>query len=185
MRRINWFLVFDMIIGTLYFVIFQYDDSRLLTYLAVILVLVAPLLLKKTKYKLGDLELFCYYLFLFFADFLGCVVNLYNEISWYDLFMHGVSGIFTFGVAFFLLNRLSIQGRTFWFDVFFAICFVMFVAGIWELFEYGADCFLSMDLQHHIDTGVVDTMEDMLAALIGGVGAFFGYYFLKIERLSR
>ena len=53
--------------------------------------------------------------------------------------------------------------------MFFGIVFVCFVALIWELCEFGADCLLNMDLQHNLDTGVVDTMEDMMAAFLGGI----------------
>lgn len=48
----------------------------------------------------------------------------------------------------------------------------MACAGIWELFEYGVVYFLGFDLQNQVDTLVVDTMEDMLVALLGGISCF-------------
>lgn len=170
MRRVNLLFVLMMLVGTLYYVVYCYDDSRLLTYLAIIPVLLAPLCLKKTKYRLDMNELFIYYLFVFLADFLGCVVNLYNEIWWYDLFAHFLSGIFTAMVGRFLLDKMKVKERTKWFDFLFEISFVMLIASIWEFFEFGVDYLLDMNLQHQLDTGIVDTMEDMLAAFVGGIG---------------
>lgn len=168
-----------MILGTGYFSVFQYDSSRILTYLAVIPVLGMPLLLKKTKYKLNDKEMFCYYLFVFMADFLGCVVNLYNIIWWYDIVIHFCSGIFTFLIGLFLLDKFNIKENNIKFRLLFCFCIVITVAGLWELFEFLSDVILGMDLQHNIDTGVNDTMTDMLAAFGGGMISMFFYRFLK------
>lgn len=168
-----------MIIGTFYYVLFQFESDRLFTYLAVIPVIGMPFLLEKTKFRLGNRELFCYYLFIFFADFLGCVVNLYNMIWWYDIVVHFCSGIFTFGVGLFLLDRVNIGKNNYGFKLFFSLCFVMLIAGVWELFEFGADSILGMDLQHNADTGVNDTMVDMLVAFLGGVVSIVGYKIVK------
>ena len=43
------------------------------------------------------------------------------------------------------------------------------VAGAWEFFEFGMDQLTGSNLQHWIETGVEDTMYDMLAAFIGSV----------------
>ena len=174
MKKLNVFFILSIVIGTLWFLVFQFESSRIATYLAVIPVVLAPCILIKTKYKLSDIELFFYYLFVFFAYFLGSVVNLYNLIWWYDVFMHFCSGFFTFMIGIFILSREKVQTSV-WFQIFFGICVVMLVAGIWEFFEFGADLLLGMDLQHHLDTGVVDTMEDMLAAFGGGILASGAY----------
>lgn len=175
LKKINNGLIIVMIVGTLYFAIYQYDGSRILTYLAVIPVLGAPLLLRKTKFQLSLQELCYYYVFVFMADFLGCVVNLYNMVWWFDIFIHFLSGIFTFMIGVFLLNKIKIGDDNFWFRMFFGICFVSLIALGWELFEFGADKLLGMDLQHNVDTGVHDTMIDMLVAFGGGVLSVVGY----------
>lgn len=174
MKKINWLLIVSMIVGTLYYVIFQFDSERILTYLAVIPVIGAPLLLKNTKFKLDTRELCCYYVFIFFADFLGCVVNLYNTTWWFDILIHFCSGIFTFMGGLFILDKIEIGKDSFWFRMFFSICVVTFIALLWELFEFGADCLLDLDLQHNIDSGVMDTMVDMLVAFGGGILSIVG-----------
>ena len=72
------------------------NHSRTLTYIAIFPILLVPFIINKTKYKLNDFETMMYYIFIFLADFLGCVVNLYNTIYWYDLLVHSLSGIATF-----------------------------------------------------------------------------------------
>lgn len=179
MKKINWLLVIGMIVGTLYYAVFQYDSDRLLTYLAVIPVLGFPLLLRKTKFKLNEKELCYYYVFVFLADFLGCVVNLYNTTWWYDVVIHFGSGIFTFMMGLFLLNKFNVGNDNFWFKVLFCFCVVMTIAGMWELFEFLADNLLGLDLQHNSSTGVMDTMIDVLAAFIGGILSMVGYYVMN------
>lgn len=174
-KKFDFILVFVIGLGTLSFGVFQYNSSRLLTYLAVIPVLSAPYLVSKSKFKLGNKELCYYYLFVLLAYFLGCVVNLYKYIWWYDSFVHFISGIFSFGVGLYLVRRMHNVGINKWFLVFFCLCFVMFIAGIWEFFEFGVDNLLAMNLQHNKDTGVVDSMIDMLSAFVGGILSFISY----------
>ena len=70
--------------------------SRVLTYIAIFPILLVPFIINKTKYKLTDLETMMYYIFIFLADFLGCVVNLYNTTSWYDIFVHFILTLINF-----------------------------------------------------------------------------------------
>ena len=59
--------------------------------------------------------------------------------------------------------------------MFAIIMFVLMIASLWEFLEYTTDIFLKMDVQHNIDTGVNDTMEDMLVAFIGSVIVSINY----------
>lgn len=183
MKKLNLLLVASMVIGTLGCCVFGYDSSRLLTYLLVIPVLVGPMLLNKTKFKLSSMELFWYYLFIFFADFLGCVVNLYNTVSWYDTVVHFSSGIFSFLVGLFFIDRLDKNVKSILTKAIFGISIVCLIAVVWEIFEFGSDVLLNLDLQHNNDTGVTDTMVDMIAAFGGGIVSVI--YYLVINKLSK
>ena len=108
---LNKLLLILMNIGTVIVAIFEFsnqDFSRLITFVAIFPVLLVPFLLNKTKFKLNEFEICMYYLFIFLAEFLGCVVNLYNIILWYDLFVHFLSGIFTFVKAVHPAKTLSL-----------------------------------------------------------------------------
>ena len=49
------------------------------------------------------------------------------------------------------------------------------IASLWEFLEFGADTFLGMNVQHSIETGVRDTMEDMLIAFLGSLIVSISY----------
>ena len=142
--------------------------SRVLTYIAIFPILLVPFIINKTKYKLTDLETMMYYIFIFLADFLGCVVNLYNTIFWYDMFVHFISGIATFILALIIYKHISKDNNKI-LKIIFCMGIVALIAILWELFEYFMDTCIGMDLQHTLDTGVTDTMQDMLVALLGGL----------------
>ena len=41
--------------------------------------------------------------------------------------------------------------------------------------EFGADLVMKTDVQHSLDTGVADTMQDMLIAFLGSLIVAFSY----------
>lgn len=145
------------------------NHSRTLTYIAIFPILLVPFIINKTKYKLNDFETMMYYIFIFLADFLGCVVNLYNTIYWYDLLVHFLSGIATFILGLIIYKHITKEKKNKQLKIIFCLGTVAIIAIIWELFEYFIDTFIGMDLQHTLDTGVSDTMQDMLVALLGGL----------------
>lgn len=168
MKKLNLLIIISMIIGTLYYVVFKFNSDKLLCYLAIIPLILFPLVLVKSRFKLSDRELFYYYLFIFLSYFLGSVVNLYNTTNWYDILVHFCSGILSFFVGLFILDRIDISRNSLIFRIFFSFLVVMSVAGLWELLEFGSDILLGTNSQHS-DTGVMDTMIDMFVAFIGGI----------------
>ena len=153
--------------------------SRILTFLAIFPVLLVPYIINKTKFKLLEPEIFLYYAFIFLADFLGCVVNLYNTLSWYDLFVHFLSVVITFLFGIIILKRMNGYDKKYKImNTIFALGVVAIIAVLWEIFEFGADNILKTNLQHNLDTGVNDTMSDMIVATLGG---FIGMIFFLIN----
>ena len=112
--------------------------------------------------------LFVYNLFMFFADFLGCVVGLYNKTTYYDVVMHFVSGFSTALLGMVLYNYLAKKEKDNKILKYtYIVGFCMAIAAFWEIFEFFGDNTLGMNLQHSIDTGVRDTMEDIICAVMG------------------
>lgn len=171
-------LLIIMNIGTVVMAIFSFcnnDFSRIATFIAIFPVLMLPFFFKKTKLKLTNFEIFLYYSFIFLADFLGCVLNFYNLISWYDLFTHFLSGIATFTLGFILLKQLNGNSKKI-VNIIFCLGVVCIIALLWEMFEFGMDSITGSNLQHNLDTGVADTMWDMIAAFVGGFISSLIYY---------
>lgn len=157
--------------------------DRLPTYLALIPLLFVPKILKLLKFKLSDTLEVMYYVFIFMAQFLGCVVNLYASISWFDTFTHLLSGIFFSIVSLIFIDKNSkITKRNKLFYILYILGFTMLTACIWEFFEFGMDMITGSNLQHAKETGVVDTMQDMIAAFIGSI-IFLTFYNIKEKSL--
>lgn len=157
--------------------------SRIATYLALPVLLLIPFFLEKIiKKKLNtDLKII-YFSFIFLADFLGCIVGLYNSTIWFDKFTHFLSGIFTAFLGLLFMQYFKYQdtrlGR-----IFCVLGFSCFIAVIWEFFEYGMDSIFNLHLQHADLTGVGDTMKDLISAFLGSILFLITYQFDKKKQL--
>ena len=169
-KLLNKILLISMNIATIIVALIQFGNnnySRIITFIAIYPLLLIPFIINKTKFKLSDKEVFLYYIFIFIADFLGCVCNLYNMVSWYDIFAHFLSGIFTFVLAT-IIFRFIAKSNNKLLKILFCLGIVALVAIVWEIFEFSVDSIMHTNLQHNQDTGVIDTMQDMIVALLGG-----------------
>ena len=165
-------LLLVMSIGTIIIALMETgtaNKTRIITFMIIYPMLLFPLILQKTKFKLDNSKIFLYYVFIFLADFLGCVVNLYNTISWFDSFVHFLSGIFTFILGLIIYEKISIKKENKLLKVVFCLGIVAIIIVLWEIIEYTGDNLIGSNLQHVIDTGIKDTMTDMIVALLGGI----------------
>lgn len=171
-KILNYSLVLIMLIGNSYLLIRDLsagDHTRITTYIALYPLLLVPVGFKKLiQFKISvELEV-VYYIFLFLAQFLGSGVNLYKYINWFDTFTHFLSGILTCFVALILLYLFKQNPKKkIIFNVTYILGIAFLVAGVWEFFEFGMDQLTGSNLQHWMETGVEDTMCDMLAAFSG------------------
>ena len=169
-KLFNYLLMVAILLGTLLTVIFAYLPTHTATYMASIPLVIVPFILNKTIFKMNDLDQLVYYLFVFFGYFLGSVVNLYNTTEFYDLVIHFSSGLVTGYFAIFVLKKLGMYDKNKrLFNFIFCLFFTIGVAGIWEILEFTMDQLTGSNLQHHLDTGVRDTMEDMICGTLGGL----------------
>lgn len=162
------FFVRDLNVGS-------YD--RLLGDITIPLVLLLPRIFSKLfKIKITSAMELVYVIFIILAQFIGSVVNLYNTVWWYDLFAHFLSGVLTSILALVVLNWFGIyKEKNRGFNFLFIISFTLMIASIWEFLEFGSDTFFGMNVQHSLDTGVRDTMEDMLIAFSGSLIVSISY----------
>ncbi len=117
--------------------------------------------------------------------FLGEAFEFYLRFSWWDIALHGLSGIMLGWVGFILLFVLStrerLQASPFLLG-FFSFCFAMALGGLWEIFEFGMDQTFGLNMQK---SGLNDTMGDLI---VDCIGAFFasmgGYFYIKYHQRS-
>lgn len=181
MKKLNNVLIFLCSLASVCFFVRDINVGsydRLLGDITVSLVLLIPRIFKSLfKIKITDAMELVYVVFIILAQFLGSVVNLYNTTWWYDLFTHFLSGILTAILALVVMGWFNVyKPKNKWFNVLFMIAFTLMVASLWEFLEYGTDVITSMDVQHNLDTGVVDTMEDMLVAFLGSIIVSISYF---------
>lgn len=127
--------------------------------------------------------------FVFLSLFLGSATDFYYRYWWWDAVLHTGSG-FLLGIvgflAMFVLNRTDRipRGITPGFLCFFAVTFAVFLGVVWEIFEFIVDRWTSANMQSQ-ETGVVDTMQDLIVDTLGAVVvAGMGYAYSRSGRYS-
>lgn len=155
-------------------------EVLLLSLLTLFLVYV-PILFEKSSSINIPLELEALIVIFIYASlFLGSAQGYYTYFWWWDSLLHAVSAIFFGFIGFFILYVLykeeKITAGPFIIAV-FSFFFALGIGGLWEIIEYGIDSGFGINMQ---ETGLPDTMGDLImdsiGALIASVG---GYYYLK------
>lgn len=180
-KYINYLLCVVAVIGSFY-IIFTKDNEVgvILKDLSIIITITLPYLIEKIfKIKIDEKLNFIYILFVFCAHFLGATVELYNKILYFDKINHLLSGVLTsFGALFILelMHHYNVNDK--FFNILWMLTFTALVAVSWEIFEYVANIFFGGDAQRVALTGVNDTMQDMIVALLGSlfVCLTYGFY---------
>ena len=174
MKKVNLLLMIISSIGGIFYSIRPIMDGQIykaLICLSIIPVMLIPKLLKKLfRLNLTPALEFIYLIFIFFAHFLGSIVNFYHTINNYDKIVHLTSGFVTAFFGLYLLITLhKYDPNSILFNVIFILSFVLMIAVFWEFFEYFNDNIFGKDAQNVLTTGVDDTMKDMVAAFLGSI----------------
>ncbi len=115
------------------------------------------LLMILTRLKLDLPLVITYLIFLFGSQFLGSILNWYHDFSWWDLLLHGLSGMI---IAFFamaiykklVLQRVNGQVSS-GFLFLFILSFAAFCGVLWEIYEFSCGGFRCdyAERQHRYD----------------------------------
>ncbi|MBE6147613.1 MAG: DUF2238 domain-containing protein [Firmicutes bacterium] len=145
--------------------------SKILTTLCIIPIIMIPYLLNKVfHYRMSETLKLIYYVFIYIALVLGSIIGLYHSTSWLDLLAHFLSGIVSCIGSLIILKEMKLLKKvTPSFLVVFLLSISLSIASIWEFFEFGSDKIFGSDSQFVKETGVNDTMEDMLIAFSGSI----------------
>lgn len=148
--------------------------------------------------------------FIFLSVFLGEVVRFYDKFHWWDFMLHVVSGVVLGLVGFYMLCSLNSTDNAVFQMSRFNICvfvfsFALALGVLWEVFEFAGDSTLGMNMQKSVyvtdmlsieayvnkwgrlmDPGLVDTMKDLMADMIGAALSSAGsLYILKDLRKAK
>ena len=135
------------------------------------------------KNKIDEEIILIYLVFIFFAHFLGTILNFYYKIKIYDKLMHGISGIMSSVLAVVILAKTkSIKNNSLWMKILFIISITLTIASMWEFFEFTCDNIFSKDAQRVMLTGVDDTMLDMIYAFFASI--IFSIIYIIEEKLK-
>jgi len=127
-------------------------------------------------------------LFVMAALLLGEVRGYYVRIWWWDLFLHGMSGVLLGTAGFYLVYALNTIERVPMtlhpgFVAFFAFLFAIALGALWELFEFAVDEIGGMNMQKAMfddPSGLTDTMWDMILNTVGaGIVSLVGWILVR------
>ena len=171
-RNINYLLIIICIVFSLGIAI-QKDQTLVLVLkdISIIFTILIPYISQAIfNVKIDDKIKFIWILFIFFSQLIGVNLNVYNNIYFYDKIIHFTSGIISAYFSLFclhLLNKYDCKNKLF--NYIWMIIFTLSIAVLWEMFEYTSNILFKMDVQRVALTGVNDTMQDMISALLGSL----------------
>ncbi len=126
-----------------------------------------------TLFKVSDRMYYFILVFVYFAEPVGSVLNLYRTFGPYDKIVHFFSGVLIAAFGMMLIwklferNRVDShqKGKLIVPSILFAMTAAGAGAGIWEIIEFTIDIVVSGGMQR----GMVDTITDMIAGNLGGL----------------
>ena len=128
--------------------------------------------------------------FIFLSLFLGSARDYYYRFWWWDIVLHTGSG-FLLGlvgfVSIYLLNRTDRipQEVRPAFRCLFGVTFAVTLGVLWEIFEFAVDSIWPEVNMQSNETGVRDTMYDLIVDTIGAVVVgLMGWAYYKTGRYS-
>lgn len=155
----------------------KYNSNILICFSFYVLVFI-PFILRKMKLNITEIIELMYLLFLILASLFGSILHFYGLIYWFDSFTHYISGILTALLGFMILIGFDkYNEKDYLFNIIYIILFSLAVAALWEIFEFTADNLLNGDAQRVLETGVTDTMKDIICAFMGSVLISFCYLY--------
>src|SRR5262245_44201688 len=128
--------------------------------------------------------------FVFLSLFLGSARDFYYKYWWWDIVLHIGSG-FLFGIVGWIVLFLLLQTNRLPKDTgpalaaVFAVTFAVTLGVLWEIFEFAVDSLWPNVNMMSQETGVNDTMQDLIVDLLGAfIVAALGWVHARTGRYS-
>jgi len=189
-RNLTLFLQAWLVVGLIIFVVKGDWENAFLTLAVIGLTVVPAFLLQRYRvYVPPEFQLIAV-VFVFLSFFLGSARDYYYKFWWWDIVLHTSSG-FLLGIigwiTVFILNQTDRipAGMRASFLCFFAVTFAVFLGVLWEIFEFVVDAIWPQVNMMSNETGVADTMHDLIVDMLGAViVALMGYAYSRSRRYS-
>lgn len=168
MKLLNKILIIATLIASLIAIII--DDTKNIVIIlkngSILFTLLVPYIFEKvTKYTLTDFLKTIWIIFIILAHFFGVILEFYNIYPGFDKLTHTLSGFLSAYIGFLLIGKQKSK----FINVLVIVSFSALCALSWEIFEFTCNILVGGDAQRVAETGVDDTMWDMIVALIGAL----------------
>lgn len=161
--------------------------------LLMIIVTILPLILGKViKIRIPKAMEIAFVGFCFASLVMGDLFDFYGRFSWWDVILHGMSGIMLGILGYAIYNTLGTNDSSspIWVSI-WIMCFALAAGAMWEIWEYATDAIFGLNSQEFLTSSgtfdcttplqgraaLKDTMEDLILDFIGAaiiaVTAFF------------
>lgn len=177
-------------VGLVFFIARGDWENVFLTVTVIGLIVVPAFMLRRYRVHVPHEFQFIAAAFVFLSLFLGSARDFYYRFWWWDIVLHTSSG-FLLGVVgwvvLFLLNHTDHlpKGIRPAFLCFFGVTFAVFVGVLWEIFEYAVDSLWPGVNMMSQETGVSDTMHDLIVNTVGAcIVGVMGWVYFRSGRYS-
>lgn len=177
-------------LGLVLFILRRDWENVFLTLVVIVLNVVPAFVLRRYRiYVPPEFQLIAA-AFVFLSVFLGSAENFYERYWWWDLVLHTSSGVLL-GIVGWIVLFLLIQADRLPRAIgsgllcFFGVTFAVSLGVLWEIFEYTVDSIRpDFNMMSH-ETGVADTMNDLIVNFAGAVlVAYLGWGYFRTGRHS-
>ncbi|MFZ7133765.1 MAG: hypothetical protein ACOWWR_15570 [Eubacteriales bacterium] len=140
---------------------------------SVVLIIILWIITFKYYYIFKDnMLLFMTNLFIFAAGYLGLVLHFYDKIWFYDLVIHFYAGVMLIQYGLLViayLKQYQIKINNDYLLALFLLFFSISMLLLWEFLEYVLDLLWNTDHTHYEETGLHDTMSDLMVGIAGSL----------------
>ena len=191
MKKLSLFnnILIITFIGIDLFYTFKEFNTNKLSYILIglsfILIILLPKIIRNVfKVNFSSILELVSIVFIILAQFFGSILHFYDKIYWYDSFTHFLSGLLTAIFALVIISGFK-QNKNVLFNALFIISFSMLVASFWEMFEFISNMIFHSDPQKVLNTGVNDTMKDIVCAFCGSLLFIIMYLYDKNNKMIK
>lgn len=123
-------------------------------------------------------------LFILLTQYFGEILKFYTMFWWWDLYLHGLFGIYAVIIGLHLMQGIIIkkkeitEQRFVILTLIFAFSFSLALGTLWEMFEFVGDYLFKTNM---VNGGLEDTASDILIKILSAFITCIIYYFHKLK----